>query len=636
MKKIFLIVLSVMMLLFIQVRVGAVITQFEYDLTFTEGVTFNLETGTYEEDDDYSSTARIRILYDSLWIRNFTVGLDLEAHHVLFWTDTNQYLGYQNLVETSYEGSKFLGNATLPEIKIPTHARKFSIVARHTDDDTKLIPHELTLDTPISQLNNHTLEEVFEDLPHEVYDFTLPNDVVSGFSVHDGKTYYVQRIKKYTLQASDIISINTNYTQIDYARITRSKLLNWKYITITTPLAPLARTSILPAGFGIKTTPDDYDNSDYINHFDAGADVSNIWVGLNKGTTLTEAQAALAGTVIYYQLATPIETEILDIDTLTVEQMDHWYNVYTRVKKKTDVTYNDFFTALDITPTNESTVTTVNFGLTDPLWLYIDTIGITEKWIYYDYASNGTGADESFAVQFDTDFYTFKIYSTISPISGSDYYIQTAETDGSITWWLDTYNDTSEFTNIYLISTTPFDNTFSPDGFTSYNLTSSPEEVIKEWYDLDFEYLTEAKLLYSTYDHISTNYATWLAEYSILKEYNAISYVNFETTFAFYLRDVVEEVELDLDERIDEWLMDVGLDSTFSKIVIVVVLMAIFAIILALVHAPAILIMIVEAFIVIIFTALGFIPLWMDVVIALLFGGLLYLKLTNGNGGEEE
>lgn len=604
MKKIFIILLSIMMIVLIQVRVGAVITQFEYDLTFTEGVTFNLETGTYGEDDDYSSTTRIRIFYNSLWIRNFTVGLDLEAHHILFWTDTNEYIGYQNLVESTYEGSKFLGNASLPEITIPTKAAKFSIVARHTDEDTELIPHDLELDTPIAELNNHTLEEVFED-----------GNLFDGFEQGNAISTTMLRIRT--------TFINVDINEKIYIKTNNYSLYNIQPGLVNDEV--LAYPATEPIIYDTGWLSDDLDL--IFNIVTTGSIIINHRYA--DDSTLTVAMAEDIFHII-------INLTYLGIDHLTKAQMDYWYNVYVRVKEKTDISYDDFFTAVDITPTNESAVTTVNFGLTDPFWYYSDLIGTTEKWIYYDYASDGTGTDEVMVVQFDTDFSTFKSYSTLSPISGSDYYIQTAETDGAITWWLDSYDYSSRFTNIYLISTIPFANTFSPDGLTSYNLTSSPEEVIKEWYDLDFEYLTEAKLLASTYDYIAANYNDWEAEYEILKEYNAISFVNFETTFAFYLRDVVEAEELDLNERIDEWLMDVGLDSTFSKIVIVVVLMAIFAIILALVHAPAILIMIVEAFIVIIFTALGFIPLWMDVVIALLFGGLLYLKLTNGSGGEEE
>ncbi len=140
--------------------------------------------------------------------------------------------------------------------------------------------------------------------------YRLPNGIKDTIEFRNGKHYYIQRVKKYVLQASDITTINTTYTQLDYARIPRSKLLNWKYTTVTTLLASLARISILPVGYSIKTITDDYNNSDYINHFDTGSDVDYIWVGINKGTILAEAQADLAGTDIYYQLATPIETEI--------------------------------------------------------------------------------------------------------------------------------------------------------------------------------------------------------------------------------------------------------------------------------------------------------------------------------------
>ncbi|MDD4157270.1 MAG: hypothetical protein PHY08_11925 [Candidatus Cloacimonetes bacterium] len=185
---------------------------------------------------------------------------------------------------------------------------------------------DMQLDYSLSDLNGHTLDEVFGNIPHDVYGFSLPNNVISGFSIHDDKTYHVQRVKKYTLQASDFDLLFTGYSNVDTVRVSNVNLND-----IVSP-TQYSTGQVYFNGFNqylginanLATPPS------YIYGSNWGVRPELI---VSKGAyaSLAEAQADLAGTDIYYQLATPIEIEILDIDTLTIEQMIYYYQMYLEI-----------------------------------------------------------------------------------------------------------------------------------------------------------------------------------------------------------------------------------------------------------------------------------------------------------------
>src|SRR5690606_4581044 len=61
----------------------------------------------------------------------------------------------------------------------------------------------------------------------------------------------------------------------------------------------------------------------------------------------------------------------------------------------------------------------------------------------------------------------------------------------------------------------------------------------------------------------------------------------FRATQVYYERDITEPSTGTLPERLDNWLGSVGLNNTFFKVLLSVVLMTVVAISLALMHAPA-------------------------------------------------
>lgn len=181
-----------------------------------------------------------------------------------------------------------------------------------------------------SELNNHSLSEVFEDIIltywyDDLNDNKLPNnvrnDIVSGI--------YYQRVKKYTLQSGDISTLGTSPTNFDFVGVTKKSDFIFPS-TIYTPSGYVYFEGYL----GETTFTDTIGKIGFIA---TDGSVSRWLVFVLKGiyASLAEAKTALAGKVIYYQLATPIQTDLstYGLDTLTTEQMDYWYQKYLEYKE---------------------------------------------------------------------------------------------------------------------------------------------------------------------------------------------------------------------------------------------------------------------------------------------------------------
>ena len=133
--------------------------------------------------------------------------------------------------------------------------------------------------------------------------YSLPNGVKDTIEFRNGKAYYVQRVKKYMLQASDVTAIGTvgfvNFDTVDT-------------IVFNDVILSGAITNNAYVSGWIQTGSSIYnDNLTWIGHFLLNT-TSRYRFIVAKGTyaNLASAQSDLAGTDIYYQLATPIETEI--------------------------------------------------------------------------------------------------------------------------------------------------------------------------------------------------------------------------------------------------------------------------------------------------------------------------------------
>jgi len=122
--------------------------------------------------------------------------------------------------------------------------------------------------------------------------------------VQDGKLVHVKRVEEYVLQSADIIDMSVKTTVTGAIVQLPSDVVN---VDIGWEPPKLVITGIT---FG-ATSHLSMDSITYIGTWGGYSSVSRkIYIVFALGTTLAEAQADLAGTVIYYQLATPITTPI--------------------------------------------------------------------------------------------------------------------------------------------------------------------------------------------------------------------------------------------------------------------------------------------------------------------------------------
>ena len=131
----------------------------------------------------------------------------------------------------------------------------------------------------------------------------VPNGVKDTIEYRNGKYYHVKRVQEKTLIGSDITVLTTSLTNVDFVRVPYTVLAGNNLTSTfgeTTQLYVQGRfiTTILDS---LSSVGAYYDGDNYVA------------IVFAKGTysSLAQAQTALAGTKILYQLATPIETEIM-------------------------------------------------------------------------------------------------------------------------------------------------------------------------------------------------------------------------------------------------------------------------------------------------------------------------------------
>lgn len=151
---------------------------------------------------------------------------------------------------------------------------------------------------------------------------SLPNGVADSVKTTVDGCEHTKRVERYVLQASDIIAYDSTYTNVDILGIKK----NADYVgnNQTWVWENKKNWTINNSWIEKYYTYADRDNAAHIGFFTGGWSLTNVQVVLTKGTyaDLTAARTALAGTVIYYQLATPITTHY-DLPHLTSGKTIH-------------------------------------------------------------------------------------------------------------------------------------------------------------------------------------------------------------------------------------------------------------------------------------------------------------------------
>ena len=126
--------------------------------------------------------------------------------------------------------------------------------------------------------------------------------------VVNGQLVKVQNVQRYVLQGSNIVNFNKDKTNFDYFQIPTDVVGYSSSLAIRN-----GKTTINGFTETYSSTLFVNDDPAFVGRYDLYTSGGNFTLGVEKGkyASLAEARADLAGTVIYYQLATPIITPLL-------------------------------------------------------------------------------------------------------------------------------------------------------------------------------------------------------------------------------------------------------------------------------------------------------------------------------------
>ena len=224
------------------------------------------------------------------------------------------------------------------------------------------------LDTPVYE--ELSLRDIFED--GDIGYYELPNGVKT-FEISGNDL--VQRVETHTLISSDIFTLNTgSFVDIDLVFIKK----NIDYITYNKLTPNENNSSILTYVYSL----DNIDNLNDVGQFSIGQQLLYYIIGIDKGTyaSLTEVQNVFTGTILYYQLSTPIVLHTFTTAP-TQSQLDDWLAEYLAIIDS-DFIYNINAMLPYYNETYNYNMSETEFAYWEQL--YIDYIFTVDRYEWYN------------------------------------------------------------------------------------------------------------------------------------------------------------------------------------------------------------------------------------------------------------
>ena len=173
-----------------------------------------------------------------------------------------------------------------------------------------------------------------------------------------GKWLLHKEIGKYNINTTQITLISS-YSNIEYANIPKPTDYAGYNLYDHSEIKSNSATWMEIAQSGWNT-------SDNINKISGNADKLKWWLGFTKGTGLTAIKSALSSSYILYRLATPIITEITDIDLLnqlnSVELLEGLNNISVISSNLSSPLNLTYLSELDMIDEEYLKDVNVNFG----------------------------------------------------------------------------------------------------------------------------------------------------------------------------------------------------------------------------------------------------------------------------------
>lgn len=306
----------------------------EYEFTITDNKRWNLQTGVIEDDLRYTITNRIQIIpSDDQTIDAFAD----TYHHVLFYNDRNQYIGYKNTPYSTYQiEGRYLGNIqddpNYPGFTYPENAKFFTFMLYKSGNR---IPQEA--------LNDLTLLQVFGDYVTNNY-LNKDNPELDDFTLNEFAT--TEMVGKNI--ANKYTSILKTYIDLTNGNLILETNIGWE---TTQPINVIENEIYTASGYFVTSTGlriAFYDNLDnYISGLSLGSNVTETFTTPANTSYLrlayrnTNTQPVGNLQLVKGQFATPYEPyyEYLTNDTfsdfVTIPNVNYFEinpDNYTRIR----------------------------------------------------------------------------------------------------------------------------------------------------------------------------------------------------------------------------------------------------------------------------------------------------------------
>ncbi len=581
MKKLIAVILAVMS--FTVIQTSAVVERVYYDFTFADGYYYDLKTGVGKSDARFAVSSRKPVKSDSITI----VGSNW--HHILWWGENNQYIGYHNSTKSSYKTNLFNAYETsYPDIDVIDYDSFVSTTTKYTylifgndwvldniiPGATYMIAYDVTLlykpDSPPTYFNfarfrltDGVSTILFASIPHSQYlDWEVGETVhventVEIPSVYDGEPFDLSGYSFYFNSAQH--GEERSIMRVDNVRLTVGDTIpTGRYFGTAGPVVTP------PEGakyFHLQVCKERDNLIDFIEYPPQGAlDVidKNSFAAVDIGAANHE--------VIY---------EDLDDDFVPRMVLDYgrtYYIRYSIVKLAEDGGNDKEVGILFWKPyaaSWESVGLGGSIGVGPPRPPFRLSPGISDDWFQM------LPIGESALVEgtFIADDYTWPG----SPYHGHEPYPKL---------WVYTslYGADMIFDNIYILPADSYDAQIE-------NIREDPVEVFER----------------------------------------------FRATQVYYEREAITPPEeTNLAERVEAWLDNNNLNNNLFKTLVSIVVIVAVVIGLALLKAPGVAIIFSVVLIFALGVMFGWIAMWLVIPIALLCLGLILLKLKRGGGGIDE
>ncbi len=579
MKKLITVVLLALSLT--TIKISAAQERIYYDFTYGDGVYYDLDTGLVKSNERFAVTNRNRVRSDKIWI----VGNNY--HHILWWGENNQYIGYHNSAKSSYNVKSNLFNA------IETPYSDIDVI----DNDSFVTK---------TTLYNHTIfgnDWVLDNIIPGVT-YTITYDVTLLYKPDDPPilTTGIARFRLYNSAWASSIILADGLSPSQYSALEVGDTVH------------IENTVKIPVP-GVDL---DHDLSGYLFLFASAVHGGGCPIMHVDNVRLTAGDTIPAGQ--YFGTAGPF---------VTPPEGARYFNLQVCKERDNLIDFDEYLPqgALDVIDKN----TFISPWRSEVVYEDIDESFVPKLFLdfgrryYIRYVVHKL--EEDFDNEDDVGIFFWW------PVgwSAEDIGLGDGPPDAERRLATGVSNSTFQLLPVNefaLVSGTFVADDWAWRGGPGYGHVEPPRLfVYTSDNGADMKFSNLYILPADSYD----------AQIESISEDPVEVFERFRATQVYYEREAITPPEeTNLAERVEAWLDNNNLNNNFFKTLVSIVVIVAVVIGLALLKAPGVAIIFAVVLIFALGVMFGWIPMWLVIPIALLCLGLILLKLKRGGGGIDE